>query len=127
LIKKLIPQLTHAIAEYHSHSQPLGDHLTGGFERSLATLEKMVIALESYIATRAPSAPRIDAGLASSGAATTTAAATSGSAPESAGGEEQAAAATAPEPAGGGAEAASATATEPAPAAAGEPVMPGRT
>ena len=37
LIKKLIPQLHHAIAEYHSHSQPLGDHLTGGFERSLAS------------------------------------------------------------------------------------------
>ena len=37
LIKRLIPQLHHAIAEYHSHSQPLGDHLTGGFERSLAS------------------------------------------------------------------------------------------
>ncbi len=81
LIKKLIPQLHHAIAEYHSHSQPLGDHLTGGFERSLATLEKMVIALESYIATRAPTAPRIDSGTVTSGAATTTGASTTGSAP----------------------------------------------
>ncbi len=32
LVKKLIPALHHAIAEYHSHSQPLGDHLSGGFE-----------------------------------------------------------------------------------------------
>jgi hypothetical protein len=126
LIKKLIPQLHHAIAEYHSHSQPLGDHLTGGFERSVATLEKMVIALESYIATKAPSAPRIDSGVTSSGAATTTGAGTtSGSEPESAGGEEQTATAT--ERADGQAEIASATAAEPAPVAAGEPVMPGRT
>ena len=33
-MKKLIPMLHHAIAEYHSHSQPLGDHLAGGFDRS---------------------------------------------------------------------------------------------
>src|SRR5579875_4074011 len=69
LIKKLIPQLHHAIAEYHSHSQPLGDHLTGGFERSLAVLERMILALESYVATQAPSAPRMEsAGAATSGA-----------------------------------------------------------
>ena len=35
LVKRLIPQLHHAIDEYHSHSQPLGDHLAGGFEKSL--------------------------------------------------------------------------------------------
>src|SRR6185437_3398164 len=44
LIKRLIPQLHHAIAEYHSHSQPLGDHLTGGFERSLSILERMILS-----------------------------------------------------------------------------------
>jgi hypothetical protein len=130
LIKKLIPQLHHAIAEYHSHSQPLGDHLTGGFERSVNTLEKMVIALESYIAMNAPSAPRIDAGLGTSpGAATTTGASTTSSpAPESADGGDQAADSGAAAPAADGqAETPSATAAEPAPAAAGEPVMPGRT
>lgn len=129
LIKKLIPQLHHAIAEYHSHAQPLGDHLTGGFERSLATLEKMVIALESYIATRAPTAPRIDSGAMTSGAATTTGAGTTGSAPESAGGEEQAANGPATETADGQAATASTPAAEPAPApaAAGEPAITGRT
>jgi hypothetical protein len=135
LIKKLIPQLHHAIAEYHSHSQPLGDHLTGGFERSLNSVERMVVALEAYIATRAPSAPRFEPA-ASSGAATTTAGASSGSAaaPESAGGDE-AAAATATGPADGQAASASApastttaaTATEPPPVPAGQPVTSGRT
>ena len=57
LVKKLIPQLHHAIDEYHSHSQPLGDHLGGGFEKSMASIEKMILALESYLALRAPTAP----------------------------------------------------------------------
>ena len=54
VVKRLIPQLHHAIDEYHSHSQPLGDHLSGGFEKSLAGMEKMIGALESYLALRAP-------------------------------------------------------------------------
>jgi hypothetical protein len=54
LIKKLIPMLAEAAGEYHSHSQPLGDHLGGGFERSVLTLERMTVALESYLATRVP-------------------------------------------------------------------------
>jgi hypothetical protein len=58
MVKKLIPTLTHAIAEYHSHSQPLGDHLAGGFERGLVALEKMTLSLEAYLATRVPTAPR---------------------------------------------------------------------
>ena len=59
-IKRLIPFLHHAIDEYHSHSQPLGDHLSGGFEKSLFTLEKMVTSLEAYLALAAPTAPRLD-------------------------------------------------------------------
>ncbi len=81
LVKKLIPALHHAIAEYHSHSQPLGDHLSGGFERALVGLERMTIALESYLALHAPTAPRNapadSTGPRSSGASTTTAAAES--------------------------------------------------
>lgn len=57
LIKKLIPFLHHAIDEYHSHSQPLGDHLAGGFEKSLFTLVKMIQSLEAYLALQAPTAP----------------------------------------------------------------------
>jgi hypothetical protein len=70
LVKKLIPQLHHAIDEYHSHSQPLGDHLSGGFEKSLFTMDKMVGALDAYLALRAPSAPSLSSAQASgSGAA----------------------------------------------------------
>lgn len=76
LIKRLIPMLQHAVAEYHSHSQPLGDHLGGGFDRSLHTLERMTRSLEAYVATTAPSAPRTEStGTSTSGAATTTSAA----------------------------------------------------
>lgn len=60
MVKRLIPLLHHAIDEYHSHSQPLGDHLSGGFEKSLFTLEKMIGALEAYLALAAPTAPRLD-------------------------------------------------------------------
>lgn len=57
-VKKWIPVLEQAIAEYHSHSQRLGDRLSGGFENSLAALDRMVSALEAYLALAPPSAPR---------------------------------------------------------------------
>jgi hypothetical protein len=78
LVKKLIPMLQHAIAEYHSHSQPLGDHLAGGFERSVANLERMITSLEAYLATTVPTAPRHEP------AADTTAPAAAGSSSSSA-------------------------------------------
>ncbi|MDG3004694.1 hypothetical protein [Paludisphaera mucosa] len=65
LVKKLIPVLHHEIAEYKSCASPLGDHLSGGFERSLGTLEKMVRSLEDYLALQAPTTAR-DAPLGSS-------------------------------------------------------------
>jgi len=77
LVKKLIPQLHHAIDEYHSHSQPLGDHLSGGFEKSLFTMEKMIGALDAYLALKAPTAPRLDSASAS-GPASAASQATSG-------------------------------------------------
>jgi hypothetical protein len=60
VVKRLIPFLQHAIDEYHSHSQPLGDHLAGGFEKSLYTLEKMISSLDAYLALHAPTAPQLD-------------------------------------------------------------------
>jgi hypothetical protein len=57
IVKKLIPIFHHAMSEYTSHATPLADHLSGGVERSLGSLEKMVQALESYLALQAPSAP----------------------------------------------------------------------
>jgi hypothetical protein len=81
LVKRLIPFLHHAIDEYHSHSQPLGDHLSGGFEKSLFVLEKMITSLDAYLALKAPTAPRMDS-LTETGASATSASAsgTAGSA-----------------------------------------------
>jgi hypothetical protein len=58
-VKRLVPVLHHAIDEYHSHSQPLGDHLSGGFEKSLFILAKMIDSLEAYLALSAPTAPSL--------------------------------------------------------------------
>ena len=80
LVKRLIPQLQHAIDEYHSHSQPLGDHLSGGFEKSMVTLEKMIQSLEAYLALCAPSAPVFETAPASSGPESAGSSATSGEA-----------------------------------------------
>ena len=61
LVKKLIPMLHHAIDEYHSHSQPLGDHLSGGFETQRARAREDDRARwKPYLATKAPTAPRLD-------------------------------------------------------------------
>lgn len=57
LVKKWAPVLEHAISEYHSTSQPLGDRLSGSLMNSLALLERMVASLDAYIATTAPSTP----------------------------------------------------------------------
>ena len=59
IVKKLIPIFHHAMAEYVSHSTPLADHLSGGIDKSLGSLEKMVQALEAYLATAPPSNPAI--------------------------------------------------------------------
>ncbi len=128
LVKRLIPQLHHAIAEYHSHSQPLGDHLSGGFERSLGSLERMITALDAYLATAVPTAPRPEA--------------TESAAPTTAGGARAAGTTTSPSPPAESAAGpdttadTTATTTQPAenPAAAtaataptAEPVASGRT
>lgn len=56
-IKRWGPVLEHALSEYHSQSQPLGDKLSGGLVGTLAMLERMIVALEEYQAIQAPSAP----------------------------------------------------------------------
>lgn len=58
MVKKLIPIFHHAMSEYVSHATPLADHLSGGIDRSLGSLEKMVQALEAYLAAAPPTAPR---------------------------------------------------------------------
>ena len=62
VVKKLIPIFHHAMAEYISCATPLADHLSGGMEKSIATLERMVQALEQYLATAPPTTPRLKVG-----------------------------------------------------------------
>jgi hypothetical protein len=88
IVKKLIPIFHHAMAEYISHSTPLADHLSGGVDKSLGSLEKMIVALESYLATAPPTTPRGDEGGSGSAAAMTSARA-GGSPGESRGEGEQ--------------------------------------
>jgi len=56
-VKKWVPVLEHALAEYHSQAQPLGDRLSGSLVNSFTLLDRMVAALDQYLATEAPSAP----------------------------------------------------------------------
>jgi hypothetical protein len=97
--KKWVPVLEHAIAEYHSQSQPLGDHLSGKFTNSVALLDRMVIAVEHYLATEAPSMSmeRPSAGSAASATSTraTPGSAASGGTPAEAPAPAETAAATA--------------------------------
>lgn len=60
LVKKMVPELERAIGEYHSHAQPLGDHLGASLDRSLAGLDARIRALEAYLATAVPTGPRDD-------------------------------------------------------------------
>ncbi len=55
LVKKWGPILEHAIAEYHSTSQPLGDRLTGTLVNSMMLLDRMCTTLENYMAIQAKS------------------------------------------------------------------------
>lgn len=83
-IKRWVPILEHATSEYHSQSQPLGDSLSGKLVGSLALLERMIVAVEQYLAMDAPaSAPFTMGGSAASeaGPRTSTSAA-NGTAPE---------------------------------------------
>jgi hypothetical protein len=73
VVKKLIPIFHHAMAEYISHATPLADHLTGGMERSIATLERMVVSLEQYLALQVPTAPRVNVAGEAAGAEMTSA------------------------------------------------------
>jgi|GEM_PF-552922 len=60
-VKKLIPIFHHAMAEYVSRASPLADHLSGGMDRSLGSLAKMIDSLEAYLALNAPAASSVEA------------------------------------------------------------------
>jgi hypothetical protein len=61
VVKRLIPIFQHAMAEYGSHATPLVDHLSGGIDKSLGSLVKMVDSLEAYLAISPPTAPPVEA------------------------------------------------------------------
>jgi hypothetical protein len=73
-IRRWIPQLQQAVMEYQSQARPLADMVDGDLEKSLASLERMIIALEQYVSMKAPTlAPEAPA---SSGSTATAQAAT---------------------------------------------------
>lgn len=55
-VRRWIPKLQHAIAEYHGQARPLADLATGDLARSLELLDRMVRALEGYVSTPPPRA-----------------------------------------------------------------------
>jgi hypothetical protein len=73
IVKKLIPVFHQALADYIAHATPLADHLSGGIDRSLLSLEKMIQSLEHYLALEAPAAPRFEEPGGPAGPATTAA------------------------------------------------------
>ena len=81
-VKRWVPILEHATMEYHSQSQPLGDHLTGGLSHSIAVLERMTKALEGYLAVAAPEAPLLPPSEGTSAGSTTVAAPGTGTSAE---------------------------------------------
>lgn len=52
--RRWVPVLQHAIAEYHGRSRPLADAVGPDLERSLAVLDRMVMALEGYVGAAPP-------------------------------------------------------------------------
>ena len=122
-IRRLIPFLHHAIDEYHSHSQPLGDHLSGGFEKSVFTLQKMIDSLHAYLALSAPTAPSLGSLPETGASAVSTGSSTSG---EPAG-TSSAADTTSAENANGTTQAASPPGPAQTAAPVGEPLVAGRT
>jgi hypothetical protein len=68
-IKRWIPVLEHAVSEYHSQAQPLGDRLAGGFVATLIMLDKTIAALDSYLAMAPPTTVATEPTKATSGAA----------------------------------------------------------
>jgi hypothetical protein len=82
-VKRLIPIFHHAMSDYISHATPLADHLSGGIDKSLTSLARMIDSLEAYLAVAPPTAPPVDTAGGDSGPGMTSARA-GGSAAEAA-------------------------------------------
>lgn len=56
-IGKWKPILEHAMTEYRAQTQPLGDSLQGELPHAIGLLDRMIAALEAYLALAPPPAP----------------------------------------------------------------------
>jgi hypothetical protein len=56
-VKKWIPALETAVAQYRSRSQPLSDVIEGDLQKSVRMLDRMVAAIDAYLKTAPPSLP----------------------------------------------------------------------
>ncbi|MEK6237668.1 MAG: hypothetical protein N2C14_23415, partial [Planctomycetales bacterium] len=54
-IRRWMQVVEEALSEYRGHVQPLFTMLDGDFRKAVGTLDRMMIALEDYLATEAPS------------------------------------------------------------------------
>ncbi|HEU5117552.1 MAG TPA: hypothetical protein VFT74_12985, partial [Isosphaeraceae bacterium] len=50
-VRRWIAPMQQAIMEYRSRARPLGDMVDGDIERSVAMLDRMILALEEYLST----------------------------------------------------------------------------
>ncbi len=53
-IRRWVPQLQHALSDYHGNTRGLNDFSSNGVERMLAMLDKMIESLEAYVSLAPP-------------------------------------------------------------------------
>jgi methionyl-tRNA synthetase len=58
-VKKWAPVFQHAVNEYFGRSRPFGDYLSGDLQRSIEVLDRMITALDAYVAMAPPSMPNL--------------------------------------------------------------------
>jgi len=119
VVKKWIPVLQHAVAEYHARVHPLGDMAGGELKHAMFLLDNMVAALDAYTKINPP--PRMAAAAPGGGSGAAKSAGTAAGTPETAAaGTPEAAPVPVPLAGSGGADGES----TPAPVGAPEPGEP---
>lgn len=59
LLRRVLPDLQHAVEEYRGASQPLASMVDVDLQRAVARLDRMSDALEAYLSLSAPSTPGV--------------------------------------------------------------------
>jgi hypothetical protein len=57
MVKRWIPMLQQAVAEYQSHGRSLDDAVNGRVQNALAMLDRMMTAIDAYAAVEVPRGP----------------------------------------------------------------------